>query len=100
MATELIRRNTEKFSNVRFTDGYEAALHALVEAKLKNKPLPGEEKKSKPGKVIDLMDALRQSIEKRGRGEPGNPRPRKTSSSRGRGISLVKPSARGKKKVG
>jgi DNA end-binding protein Ku len=113
MAMELIRRNTDKFSAIRFSDGYEAALHALVEAKLKHKPPPREAQRAKAGKVISLMDALRQSIGKEGARqrsgtegktgsaeEGGNSRRRKTSSGHRRGITLVKSAAHAGKKAG
>ena len=62
LAKELIKRRSAGFDPKKFTDEYEAALRAMVEAKLKNLPLP-EEKKAEPGgKVVNLMDALRRSV--------------------------------------
>jgi non-homologous end joining protein Ku len=37
-------------------------LRNLIEAKQKNLPLPLEEDEARPAKVINLMDALRQSV--------------------------------------
>jgi non-homologous end joining protein Ku len=34
----------------------------MVQAKIKHKPLPKTEPKAPRGKIIDIMDALRQSI--------------------------------------
>jgi DNA end-binding protein Ku len=64
MATQLIEAYSHPFNLDAFKDDYEAALRELIEAKQKNIPLPLEEKKGKPAKVIHLMDALRQSVSK------------------------------------
>jgi DNA end-binding protein Ku len=62
LAKELIQRKAGKFNPGKFTDEYESALRELVEAKLKHLPLPLEEKPARRGKVINLMDALRRSV--------------------------------------
>jgi DNA end-binding protein Ku len=62
MATQLIEAYSHPFNSDAFHDDYEAALRELIEAKQENVPLPVEEKKAKPTKVINLMDALRQSV--------------------------------------
>ncbi len=64
MATQLIEAYSHPFNLDAFKDDYEAALRELIAAKQKNAPLPLEEKKGKPAKVINLMDALRQSVSK------------------------------------
>ena len=63
LAKELIQRKAGKFDPRKFTDTYEAALRELVEAKLKHLPLPLEKKPAPRGKVINLMDALRRSVQ-------------------------------------
>ncbi len=64
MAEALIAKKTSKFDLNKFEDGYEVALRELVEAKVKNLPVPQEEAVPKPqtGKIINLMDALRKSV--------------------------------------
>ncbi len=62
LAKELIERKASKFDPTLFKDEYEAALHELVNAKLKHLPLPAESKPTAGGKVINLMEALRQSV--------------------------------------
>jgi len=63
LAKELIQRKAATFDPTQFTDGYEAAVKELVEAKLKNAPIPREEPAPRTqGKVIHLMDALRKSV--------------------------------------
>lgn len=63
LAKELIKRKEAKFDPSQFIDGYETAVHELVEAKLKHAPIPREEAPAKStGKIINLMDALRKSV--------------------------------------
>ena len=83
LAEELIRRKTAKFNPAKFTDGYETALHELVEAKLKHKPLPKEEKPAKRGKTVSLMDALRRSVSEK---KPAS----RAASKPKHGLALVK----------
>jgi DNA end-binding protein Ku len=63
LAKELIHRKSSVFDPTKFTDGYEAAVKELVDAKLKHAPIPREEAPTRArGKVIHLMDALRKSV--------------------------------------
>jgi DNA end-binding protein Ku len=64
MATQLIEAYSHPFHLDAFKDDYEAALREMIKAKQKNAPLPLEEKGARPAKVINLMDALRQSVSK------------------------------------
>jgi DNA end-binding protein Ku len=64
MATQLIEAYSHPLHLDAFKDDYEAALRELIEAKQQNVPLPLEEARPKPTKVIDLMDALRESVSK------------------------------------
>jgi DNA end-binding protein Ku len=64
LAETLIKKRTAKFDPSKFTDGYEAALKELVEAKVKHAPIPHDEApKPARGQVINLMDALRKSVQ-------------------------------------
>jgi DNA end-binding protein Ku len=93
LAEELIKRKSAKFAPEKFTDEYEAALRAMVEAKLKNLPMPREEAPQQSAKVINLMDALRKSVQA---DEPSTPKKAparagaKSTSSQKKGIELVK----------
>jgi DNA end-binding protein Ku len=62
LAKELIKRRTAPLDLSRFKDQYEIALHELIDAKLKNLPIPKEEMPAKHAKVVNLMDALRKSV--------------------------------------
>ena len=63
LAKELIRRNSAKFDPSKFKDDYEAALREVIEAKMNHKPLPREAPRR--GKVINLTDALRRSLDQK-----------------------------------
>jgi DNA end-binding protein Ku len=66
LAKELIKRKSSKFDPKKFVDGYEVALKELVEAKLKHAPIPRDQAPApQRGKVINLMDALRKSVQSR-----------------------------------
>lgn len=65
LAQQLIKKKTAKFDPKRYKDGYEAALKELVDAKVNNQPIPQDEPAPKRAKVINLMDALRSSLQSR-----------------------------------
>jgi len=85
LAKELIRRKTAKFEPEKFTDQYEAALRELIDAKMKHLPLPVEHKAPAHGKVVNLMDALRQSVGPSGEKKP----PARATSPREKGKHKV-----------
>ena len=63
LAETLIRKKAAKFDPTKFTDGYEAALKELVEAKVRKAPVPKDEVQAPSrGNVVNLMDALRKSL--------------------------------------
>jgi DNA end-binding protein Ku len=69
LAEALIDRKTAKFDPGKFHDRYVEALEDLIERKRKGKTIHTEEEEGKPAKgmnVVDLMAALKRSIEKPG----------------------------------
>lgn len=62
MAVDLIGHYSAKLDLTAFKDDYEEALRKLIDAKLKNMPLPLEPEKAPRGKIINLADALRKSL--------------------------------------
>lgn len=67
LAMKLVEQKTDKFDPSKFDDRYENRLKQLIEAKLEGVELEPEEYEEAP-KVINLMDALKQSLaEGRGR---------------------------------
>jgi DNA end-binding protein Ku len=63
LAQELIKRQTSAFDPEQYKDEYEAALRAMIDAKVKHAPIPKEAPARKSAKVINLMDALRKSVQ-------------------------------------
>jgi DNA end-binding protein Ku len=63
LAQELIKRKSSAFDPEKYTDEYEAALRAMIDAKVKHLPIPKEAPARKTAKVINLMDALRKSVQ-------------------------------------
>jgi len=93
LAMELIKRKAAKFAPEMFKDEYEAALRAMVEAKVENAPLAADEEPApKSAKVINLMDALRRSVQDDEAPAPAAKKaPAKSAAAESKkGISLVK----------
>jgi DNA end-binding protein Ku len=65
LAKQLIDAYTQPFDLNAFKDHYEEALRELVEAKINNLPVAEEPVEKKQGKVIDLMEALRKSLQQK-----------------------------------
>jgi DNA end-binding protein Ku len=73
LAEALIDRKTAKFDPGKFHDHYVEALEDLIERKRKGKTIHTEEEEGKPARgmnVVDLMAALKRSIEKPGEKAP------------------------------
>jgi DNA end-binding protein Ku len=103
LAETLIKKRTAKFDPTKFTDGYEAALKELVEAKIKHLPIPKDEViEPKRGQVINLMDALRKSVQGGGEAAPATGKKKPPVSVKEapaaksvKGLALVKSTAKG-----
>lgn len=75
MARQLIRQLTDDFDPSRFKDEYHKALKKLIDKKVKGEDIVVHEKDEEPERVIDLMEALKASVEAAKRGErPKAPR--------------------------
>ena len=91
LATELIKRKAAAFAPEKFKDEYEAALREMVDAKIKHLPVPHDEAAPRSGKVINLMDALRKSVQSdEAPTTKKKPAARATGSESKEGIALVK----------
>ncbi len=66
LASMLIDRRTAPFDAANFHDRYEEALRALIDAKIagRGKVVQPKESAPRPSNVVDLMAALKQSLEK------------------------------------
>lgn len=108
LAMELIQRKAAKFNPAEFTDGYEAAVRQLVEAKVSQAPVPKDETPApRRGQVINLMDALRKSVgtgetavdtTSKSRKKPAGSVKTDTAAAK-RSMALVKPAKSGKRQT-
>lgn len=62
LAEELIERKTKPWDPRVFSDPYEAALRALIDAKVENRAPDEIDEPQISAKVIDLMEALKKSV--------------------------------------
>jgi DNA end-binding protein Ku len=62
LAKQLIEGNTSKLNLSEYKDDYAAAVKKLVDAKRKGKRLPEEKPEKTSPKVVNIMDALRDSL--------------------------------------
>lgn len=80
LAKRLIDGSTSKFDLSAYRDDYAVAVKKLVDAKRKGKPLPAYEKETSKPKVVNIMDALRNSLGEGKKAKRGNAK--KTSQHR------------------
>lgn len=66
LARHIIDTRMGEFDPAEFDDRYDAALAELVKAKMEGRK-PAPPKAQKPGKVVDLMEALRESAKAAGK---------------------------------
>ena len=62
LASHILDTKAAHFDPSKFKDEYENALKTLVKRKAAGKPVKAEERADKPSNVINLMDALKQSL--------------------------------------
>lgn len=104
MSAQLVKSYSEDFTPEEFTDDYQAELRKLIDAKIESgesldveKAFGDEEDDEEPGgDVIDLMEALRKSVDNSRSSKKGGAK--KSSSSGGKSASSEKSSAKTKKK--
>jgi DNA end-binding protein Ku len=96
MAESLIESMAADFDPTQYTDNYRAALREVIDAKVAGRQvIHPEEEEPRPRAVVDLMAALRASVERaraargEGSGEPAKPR-----GSRSAGSTAAKTAAR------
>ena len=79
MAKSLVENLSDSFTPDKYDDTYREELMALIRAKAKGKKLP-EPKEEEDGEVIDLMAALRESVEQTKKDRKKTKRPAKKAS--------------------
>lgn len=68
LAERIMEEKTGKFDVREFAeDRYQAALHELIERKIKGEPAAARKPAKPPGNVVNLMDALKRSVAASGR---------------------------------
>lgn len=80
LATHILDSKKAHFDPGQFEDRYEDALKDLIKAKRGGKELP-EPETPKPSNVINLMDALRRSVETEGSGSRKRAAPKKKAKA-------------------
>lgn len=97
LAKELIERKSSEFKPEAFKDSYTLAVRELIDAKLEKRAPTDVEAPQAEGKVIDLMQALKRSVDKKGSGskETGSQTSRGSSKAGGK-KSASKPRSSGR----
>jgi DNA end-binding protein Ku len=67
LAAHILQDKATKFDRGKFKDEYEGALRKLVQRKAKGHTIEVPEPEEKPSNVINLMDALRESLKTKGK---------------------------------
>ena len=71
LAMELIKRKSGEFEPQKFKDLYQEGLKEIINAKLEKRAPNLKDEAPPPGKVINIMDALRRSLEQSGGKDAG-----------------------------
>ncbi|MFM9469848.1 hypothetical protein ACKI1K_44815, partial [Streptomyces scabiei] len=80
MAEDIVDKMTGKFVPEEFTDRYEEAMVALIRSKEAGTPVKSHKPTARPTNVVNLLDALRRSVE--GTGRPAAPPAREKAKAR------------------
>ena len=91
LAEDIIDKMSGEFKPEEFEDRYENAMIELIRSKQAGLPAPTEKPSARPSNVVNLMDALKRSIEASG----GKAKPAKASSKKAESPARKKKAARG-----
>jgi DNA end-binding protein Ku len=81
MARQLVRQLTDEFRPEEFEDDYHKALEELARKKIKGEEIVVPEAPEEPSGVVDLMEALKQSVEQARKGKKPAPTTERRKSS-------------------
>jgi len=84
LASHILDTKAAHFDPSRFKDEYENALKTLVKRKAAGKPVKSGDREEKPSNVINLMDALKQSLKGRASAKRSAASPARRSAQRPR----------------
>jgi DNA end-binding protein Ku len=82
LAGHILDTKAAHFDPSKFKDEYENALKALVRRKASGKPLKAAEREERPDNVVNLMDALKQSLKGKATAKRGRSTARRATSHR------------------
>ncbi|WP_426436400.1 Ku protein [Bradyrhizobium genosp. P] len=97
LAGHILDSKAAHFDPSKFKDEYENALKALVRRKASGKPIKAPEREAKPSNVVNLMDALKQSLKERKSPPRSRPAARRQTSHRRPAKKAHRSSARSRK---
>ncbi len=97
LAGHILRSKAAHFDPSHFKDEYENALKTLVRRKAAGKPLKLPEPKERPSNVINLMDALKQSLKGRAGTRASHASARRRATHRRAARKTHRPPARRRK---
>ena len=81
MARSLVNSLADKFKPESYTDAYRAALEELIEQKMRGEKRNAPRRKPEP-KIVDLMDALRASVDHAKKAQPAGKKRAKARAKR------------------
>lgn len=101
MAEELIKRKAKPFDPKAFKDPYDAKLRELIQAKIDERPLEEVDEPEVGAQVINLMDALKRSMNAEGASgkDTAKGKPKKTAAKSSSAEEKSEPAAKGKAKA-
>ncbi|UFZ03779.1 Ku protein [Bradyrhizobium ontarionense] len=82
LAGHILQTKAAHFDPSEFKDQYETALKALVKRKAAGKPIKLPEPEERPDNVVNLMDALKQSLKSKGNKKTSRATSRRPSAHR------------------
>jgi DNA end-binding protein Ku len=99
LASHIVQTKAGHFDPSKFDDRYEDALKELIKKKQEGKPIEPPERRE-PAKVINLMDALRRSVEASGAGGSAKAKGRQPAAQRRASESSEQPKRKKARRAG
>jgi len=97
LAGHILDSKAAHFDPSKFKDEYETALRALVRRKASGKSIKTAEREERPSNVVNLMDALKQSLKDRGSARRSRSTARRPTSHRRAAKKAHRSSSRSRK---